>query len=203
MKVSRALVAEHRQDLLEQGGRLFRRHGIGGVSVADVAGAAGLTHGAFYGRFASKATLATEAVGSSLMAGALAPAGRAGAGAWGGPAGRAGDEISEPGGPRCARERLRAGGAGAGGGACRWSDGPGAARRNRGAGRGAGRRDGPAASGIGPVGGDRAGGGHAGGDDRGLVLARALGADTAASDRALQTTAALVMAAADLSCDSD
>jgi TetR/AcrR family transcriptional repressor of nem operon len=66
MKVTRELAARHRQALLEQGGRMFRRHGIGGVSVAGVARAAGLTHGAFYGHFASKAALVAEAVGNSL-----------------------------------------------------------------------------------------------------------------------------------------
>jgi TetR/AcrR family transcriptional repressor of nem operon len=72
MKVSRVLAAEHRQALLEQGGRLFRRRGIGGVSVAEVARAAGLTHGAFYGHFDSKTALAAEAVRTSLEQAAAA-----------------------------------------------------------------------------------------------------------------------------------
>jgi TetR/AcrR family transcriptional repressor of nem operon len=70
MKVSRALAAEHRQALLEQAGRLFRARGIEGVSLAEVARAAGLTHGAFYGHFPSKSALAAEAVQASLEAGA-------------------------------------------------------------------------------------------------------------------------------------
>lgn len=70
MRVTRALAAEHRQALLEQAGRLFRGRGIAGVSLAEVARAAGLTHGAFYGHFASKTALVAEAVQGSLLAGA-------------------------------------------------------------------------------------------------------------------------------------
>ncbi len=70
MRVTRALAAEHRQALLEQAGRLFRARGIEGVSLAEVARAAGLTHGAFYGHFPSKSALAAEAVRASLEAGA-------------------------------------------------------------------------------------------------------------------------------------
>ena len=66
MRVTRALAAEHRQALLEQAGRLFRARGIEGVSLAEVARAAGLTHGAFYGHFPSKSALAAEAVRASL-----------------------------------------------------------------------------------------------------------------------------------------
>lgn len=69
MRVTRALAAEHRQALLEQAGRLFRARGIGGVSLAEVARAAGLTHGAFYGHFPSKSALAAEAVRDSLANG--------------------------------------------------------------------------------------------------------------------------------------
>jgi TetR/AcrR family transcriptional repressor of nem operon len=39
----------------------MRERGIDGVSVADLMSAAGLTHGGFYGHFASKQDLATEA----------------------------------------------------------------------------------------------------------------------------------------------
>jgi TetR/AcrR family transcriptional repressor of nem operon len=70
MRVTRALAAEHRQALLEQAGRLFRGRGIAGVSLAEVARAAGLTHGAFYGHFSSKTALVAEAVQGSLLAGA-------------------------------------------------------------------------------------------------------------------------------------
>ena len=52
---------------MEQSGRMLRRHGIEGVSIAGVARAAGLTHGAFYGHFASKTALVAEALGDSLI----------------------------------------------------------------------------------------------------------------------------------------
>jgi TetR/AcrR family transcriptional repressor of nem operon len=68
MKVSRRVQADHRAALLDQAGRLFRRDGIGGVGVADIARAAGLTHGAFYGHFDSKAALAAEVAAESLRA---------------------------------------------------------------------------------------------------------------------------------------
>jgi TetR/AcrR family transcriptional repressor of nem operon len=70
MKVSKATAAAHRLALLEQAGRLFRRRGIEAVGVAEVARAAGLTHGAFYGHFPSKAALAAESTGGSLLEGA-------------------------------------------------------------------------------------------------------------------------------------
>jgi len=59
-------MAAHRAAILRQAGRLFRRHGIDGVAVADITGAAGLTHGAFYGHFPSKTALAAEACRVSL-----------------------------------------------------------------------------------------------------------------------------------------
>ncbi len=70
MKVTRARAAEHRLALLQQGGRMFRRHGIERVTIAEIARAAGLTHGAFYGHFPSKTELAAETVAASLAAGA-------------------------------------------------------------------------------------------------------------------------------------
>lgn len=57
MKVSREQVAENRRRILESAGRLFRARGFEAVSVAEVMKAAGLTHGAFYGYFASKDAL--------------------------------------------------------------------------------------------------------------------------------------------------
>jgi TetR/AcrR family transcriptional repressor of nem operon len=59
-------MATHRAAILRQAGRLFRRHGIGGVAVADITGAAGLTHGAFYGHFPSKTALVAESCRHSL-----------------------------------------------------------------------------------------------------------------------------------------
>jgi TetR/AcrR family transcriptional repressor of nem operon len=72
MRVTKFVREAHRAAIIEQAGRLFRRRGIAGVAVADVTAAAGLTHGAFYGHFASKDALAAEAVRSSLFAGATA-----------------------------------------------------------------------------------------------------------------------------------
>jgi TetR/AcrR family transcriptional repressor of nem operon len=66
MKVDRQTMAAHRAAILEQAGRLFRRRGIDGVAVADITGAAGLTHGAFYGHFPSKTALAAESCRHSL-----------------------------------------------------------------------------------------------------------------------------------------
>lgn len=66
MKVDQQTMAAHRAAILKQASRLFRKRGIDGVAVADITGAAGLTHGAFYGHFPSKAALAAEACRESL-----------------------------------------------------------------------------------------------------------------------------------------
>src|SRR5580658_9103639 len=66
MRVDRNTMASHRAAILEQAGQLFRHHGIDGVAVADITGAAGLTHGAFYGHFPSKTALAAESCRHSL-----------------------------------------------------------------------------------------------------------------------------------------
>jgi TetR/AcrR family transcriptional repressor of nem operon len=66
MKVSREQVAEHRARILAAAARLFRLRGFDDVTVADVMKDAGLTHGAFYGYFPSKAALIAEAVGRAL-----------------------------------------------------------------------------------------------------------------------------------------
>jgi len=60
-RVSRAEAESHRQQITEASARLFKERGINGVSVADLMGAAGLTHGGFYGHFESKDALAGEA----------------------------------------------------------------------------------------------------------------------------------------------
>ncbi|QXI25962.1 TetR/AcrR family transcriptional regulator [Pseudomonas vanderleydeniana] len=62
MKVSREQVAQNRLKILEAAGRLFREHGYESVSVAQVMKAAGMTHGGFYGYFASKDELVVEAL---------------------------------------------------------------------------------------------------------------------------------------------
>ncbi len=61
MKVDRPTRDAHGAALLAAAGRLFRQRGLDAVRIADVSAAAGLTHGAFYGHFPSKAGLA-EAV---------------------------------------------------------------------------------------------------------------------------------------------
>ena len=60
-RVSRAQSEGNRRAITEASSRLFRERGIGGVSVAELMAAAGLTHGGFYGHFESKDALATEA----------------------------------------------------------------------------------------------------------------------------------------------
>ena len=54
MRVSREQVAENRRAILEAASRLFRERGYESVTVAEVMKAAGLTHGGFYGYFASR-----------------------------------------------------------------------------------------------------------------------------------------------------
>src|SRR5689334_301284 len=61
MKVSREQVAANRDRIVATAAALFRERGFDGVSVAEIAAGAGLTHGAFYGYFASKDALAAEA----------------------------------------------------------------------------------------------------------------------------------------------
>ena len=48
-----------RKKLVEASAALFRRHGYAGVGINDLCAAAGLTRGAFYGHFSSKAGLLT------------------------------------------------------------------------------------------------------------------------------------------------
>jgi len=61
-RVSRAQARSHREAITDASARLFKEHGIKSVSVADLMGAAGLTHGGFYGHFESKDALAGIAV---------------------------------------------------------------------------------------------------------------------------------------------
>jgi TetR/AcrR family transcriptional regulator, transcriptional repressor for nem operon len=66
MRVDRQTIGKHHAAILEAAGRLFRRHGVAAVPVAEVTREAGLTHGAFYGHFPSKDALAAEACRASL-----------------------------------------------------------------------------------------------------------------------------------------
>lgn len=60
MRVTREQAAAHREKILDVAGALFRQHGFDGIGVADIMKRAGLTHGGFYGHFASKDDLAAE-----------------------------------------------------------------------------------------------------------------------------------------------
>lgn len=66
MRVSKADLTAHHEAILKAAGRLFRARGIGGVGVAEIMQQAGLTHGGFYGHYASKAELAAAACRSAL-----------------------------------------------------------------------------------------------------------------------------------------
>ena len=61
MKVTKAQAAENRSGIVDAAARLYREHGMGGVGVADITRAAGLTHGGLYRHFESKDALAREA----------------------------------------------------------------------------------------------------------------------------------------------
>jgi len=60
-RVSREQADKNRLAVEAAASRLFREHGIDGVTVADLMAAAGLTHGGFYGHFDSKDALAVVA----------------------------------------------------------------------------------------------------------------------------------------------
>lgn len=62
MKVSREQMAQNRDRILTEAGRLFRDRGFAAVSVAEVMKAAGLTHGGFYGHFGSKDDLIAQTI---------------------------------------------------------------------------------------------------------------------------------------------
>jgi TetR/AcrR family transcriptional repressor of nem operon len=66
MKVSKETAAKHRAAIVTQASQLFREHGFDGVGLAEIMQAAGLTHGGFYGHFASKDALAAEASAKAL-----------------------------------------------------------------------------------------------------------------------------------------
>jgi TetR/AcrR family transcriptional repressor of nem operon len=68
MKVSREQVARNRQQIIEVASKLFREKGFDGIGVADIMHSAGLTHGGFYGHFASKDDLAAQASAGAFSA---------------------------------------------------------------------------------------------------------------------------------------
>src|SRR5438132_5939858 len=60
MRVSRKEAEANRERVVEVASALYRKHGFDGIGVADIMKRAGLTHGGFYGHFASKDDLAAE-----------------------------------------------------------------------------------------------------------------------------------------------
>lgn len=65
-RVSRKQAELNREIVVEAATRLFRERGLHGISVVEVMGAAGLTHGGFYGHFESREALAQEAFGRAF-----------------------------------------------------------------------------------------------------------------------------------------
>jgi TetR/AcrR family transcriptional regulator, transcriptional repressor for nem operon len=61
MRVSRIQAEENRQKVIDVASRLFREHGFDGIGLKELMKGAGLTQGAFYKQFASKADLAAQA----------------------------------------------------------------------------------------------------------------------------------------------
>ena len=61
MKVSKEQMAENRERILGAAAQQFRERGFDGIGVADLMKSAGLTHGGFYGHFASKEDLMAQA----------------------------------------------------------------------------------------------------------------------------------------------
>ena len=66
MRVSRAEAAQNRERIVEVAARLFRERGFEGIGVAELMKFAGLTHGGFYGHFASKEDLMAQACARAL-----------------------------------------------------------------------------------------------------------------------------------------
>lgn len=67
MKVSRAEAAQNRERIIETAAKLFRERGFDGIGVAELMKSAGLTHGGFYGNFASKEDLMAQACARALQ----------------------------------------------------------------------------------------------------------------------------------------
>lgn len=66
MKKSRDETKATREKIVRTASKVFRKHGINGIGVADMMRAAGLTHGGFYKHFVSKDALAAEACQAAL-----------------------------------------------------------------------------------------------------------------------------------------
>ncbi|MFT4098334.1 MAG: TetR family transcriptional regulator [Rhodoblastus sp.] len=63
MRLTKEKTAENRAKVVDAALGLFQRRGFAGVGVAELMGAAGLTHGGFYNHFESKADLEAQACG--------------------------------------------------------------------------------------------------------------------------------------------
>ncbi|AOY91943.1 TetR family transcriptional regulator [Cupriavidus sp. USMAA2-4] len=63
---SREQAEKHREAIEAASSRLFRERGLNGISVAELMGSAGLTHGGFYSHFDSKDALAAIACGRAF-----------------------------------------------------------------------------------------------------------------------------------------
>ena len=72
MGFSKADKVESHERIVEVASRLFREHGINGISVADLMQSAGLTHGGFYRHFGSRDDLVNEAIERALEDGSTA-----------------------------------------------------------------------------------------------------------------------------------
>jgi TetR/AcrR family transcriptional regulator, transcriptional repressor for nem operon len=71
MRVNRTQAEENRRAVIDAASRLFRERGFDGVGLAELMGAAGLTHGAFYKQFKNKDDLIAQACDRALETGAL------------------------------------------------------------------------------------------------------------------------------------
>jgi TetR/AcrR family transcriptional repressor of nem operon len=63
MKVSKEVMAEHKEQIIAAAARRYRERGFDGISVADLMKEVGLTHGGFYRHFSSK----DELIGLSAL----------------------------------------------------------------------------------------------------------------------------------------
>jgi TetR/AcrR family transcriptional regulator, transcriptional repressor for nem operon len=71
MRVSREKAAANRERIIDAASGLFRSKGFDGIGVADIMKAAELTHGGFYGHFASKDDLVAQASGRAMARAAV------------------------------------------------------------------------------------------------------------------------------------
>ena len=65
-RVSKQQMEKNREEIIRVSSQLFRERGLDSVSVNDLMNAAGLTHGGFYGHFASKDELVAVACGHAF-----------------------------------------------------------------------------------------------------------------------------------------